>query len=97
MTKIKKPVLPFTINAYVPNAIEVESKGKLHFYADGEGKAFQLKEEKMQLLKLGKTQVSQIITSYNFTHFLSASGQLFSMGKNSYGELGLGSTSKDVL
>ena len=90
MTKLKKPVLPFTINAYVSNAIDVESKGKLHFYVDGEGRSFQQKEEKLQLLKLGKTQISQIITSYNFTHFLSVSGQLFSMGKNSFGELGLG-------
>ena len=82
MTKIKKPVLPFTINAYISSAIQVESKGNRHFYVDGEGKAFQLEQEKLQAVKLGKNQISQIITSYNFTHFLSTSGQLFSMGKN---------------
>ena len=35
-----------------------------------------------------KTQINCVVASYNFVHFLSVSGQLYSLGSNINGQLG---------
>ena len=58
MTKINNPVIPFIHNISIHSAVDVEAKGNLQFYLDGEGKAYEQKSERMCLVKLGKIQIS---------------------------------------
>lgn len=39
-----------------------------------------------------KTPIQLVATSYNFTHFVSENGHIYSIGSNKFGQLGVGGT-----
>lgn len=51
----------------------------------------------MNIISFGnKVNIVCIVSSYQFTHFLSSGGQLYSKGMNSHHELGLGIDTKCI-
>lgn len=73
------------------SAKDVQARGPNRFYVDYEGKAYQKNgPEGPKLIQLGpKVQVAYIVASYSFTHFLTSTGHLYSMGSNANGQLGI--------
>jgi alpha-tubulin suppressor-like RCC1 family protein len=44
-----------------------------------------------------KIKINYVVSSYNFTHFVTMSGQLYSIGSNRFGQLGVGDQVKEVV
>ena len=97
-SKDQSPLITFSATSKLNNLTDIEVKGLNRFYADYEGQSFQKNLNKIEKVYFGlKVHVSQIISSYSFTHFLSSAGQIYSMGENKRGQLGIGRTSSPIL
>jgi hypothetical protein len=78
-------------NVVVRNARDVEVRGELSYYVDMEGKVYRkVVGAKLKPLPFpSKIHISLVVSSFSFTHFLTVSGQLYSLGCNKLGLLGL--------
>lgn len=76
------------INSQI-NPKDIEIKGSKFFYTDLHNIPQTPPSSPQPSLTNFKTQISCIVSSYTFTHFLTQTGQLYSLGSNTQNQLGL--------